>query len=259
MPYKKSYRRPRRKIMRRRAVKPRVSKTVKRYVKKAISASAENKFTITRAVNQSVSTAVGTTPYSVSLLPSLSVSAARHGRSGNSIRVKNLSIQGRVNLLPYNATTNPIACPVAVKIWILSVTAYREIGAFSGSVAATGFFDEAAAPTGFAGNTLDLISRVSKDFKVYASKTIQLGCTSATNNFASTSVGAFDNSKFSAGYYFNISKHFKMLRYNDTSSASICENRNCWIVMQPVALDGTATGTAIIENHYNIVCEFEDM
>lgn len=235
-----------------------VPKAVKRYVKSYIARQAENKFTVVRAVNQVVSTAAGTTPYAVSLLPSLQVGSTRHQRTANKIKVTNLSIQGRVNLLPYNVTTNPIACPVAVKIWVLSVAQYRSIGAFSGSSAATQFFNEASSGTGFAGNVLDLISQVSDDFKVYATKTIQLGCTGATNNFPSTSVGAFDNSKFSASYYFNVSKHIKMLSYSDTSSASIPENKNCWVVMQPVALDGTSTGSAIIENHYNIVTTFED-
>lgn len=259
MPYKKSYRKPRRKIARRRVMrKTRVSKTIKRYVKRTIAAQAENKFTVVRAVNQVVPTVAGTTPYAVSLLPSLAVSNNRYSRQANKIRVKKLTIQGRLNLLPYNAVSNPEACPIAVKIWILSVSQYKSIGAFSGSSAATAFFNESTGGTGFSGNTLDLISQVSDDFKVYATKTIQLGCTGATNNFASTSVHAFDNSNFSAGYYFDVSKHIKMLSYGDTSSASIPENRNMWIVMQPITLSGGAASTAICENHYNIVTQFED-
>ena len=125
MPYKKMSRRPRRKIARRRVVrKTRVSKTVKRYVKKAIANAAENKFNIVRAINQAVTTAAGATPYAFSLLPSLASGSNRYSRQGNSIRVKSLSLNMRLNLLPYNATTNPVACPVAVRVFILSVAPY---------------------------------------------------------------------------------------------------------------------------------------
>lgn len=236
-----------------------VPKAVRRYVRGYIARQAENKFVITRAVNQPITTAVGTTPYAVSLLPSLAVGSTRYQRSANQIKVRKLTISGRVNLLPYNVTTNPLACPVAVKIWILSVTSYREIGAFSGSAAATGFFNDTIAPTGFAGNVLDLITPVSDDFKVYAQKTIYLGCTGATNNFPSTSVGAYDNSKFSAGFYFDVTKHIKSkLQYNDTSSSSIPQNKNMWIVMQPVDLFGNSTGSVQCETHHVINCLWED-
>lgn len=259
MPYKKSYRRPRRKIARRRVGKTRVSKTVKRYVKRAIANQSENKYVVTRAVNQPITTAVGTAPYAVSLLPSLAVSNNRYSRQANQIKIKKLSIAGRVNLLPYNVTTNPVACPVAVRIMVVSVTSYKEIGVFSASAAATGLFNDATGPAGPSGNILDLISPISDDFKVYASKTIYLGCTSPTNNFPSTSVGAFDNSKFSAGFYFDLSKHIKSkIQYNDTSSSSIPQNKNCWILMMPIALDGSSAGTVLCETHHVINCLFED-
>lgn len=261
MPYKKMSRRPRRKIARRRvAKKTRVSKTVKRYVKRAIANAAENKFNIVRAINQAVTTAAGATPYAFSLLPVLASGSNRYSRQGNSIRVKSLSLNMRLNLLPYNATTNPVACPVAVRVFILSVAPYREIGAFSGSPAASGFFDGETGPLGPQANITDLLLPVSQDFKVYAQKTIYLGCTSATNNFASTSVGAFDNSKFSASYYINVAKYLKSaLKYNDTTSSSICENRNMWCVLMPVALDGSSAGTQLIEEHHVITTKFEDM
>lgn len=236
-----------------------VSKNVKSYVKRALANQLENKFTVSRAVNQNITTASGTTPYAVSLLPSLAVSNNRYSRQGNQIKIKKLTISGRVNLLPYNVTTNPIASPILVKIWILSVTSYKEIGAFSGSAAATGFFNDSTGPTGFAGNVLDILSPVSDDFKVYAQKTIYLGCTSATNNFPSTSVGAFDNATMSAPFYFDVSKHLKSkIMYNDTSSASIPQNKNLWVVIQPIDAFGNTSGVVQCEAHHVISCSYED-
>lgn len=261
MPLKRKYaRRPRRKIIRRRAGKAKVSKSVKKYVKSYISRQAENKFNIIRGTNVAISTAAGTTPTAVSLLPQLASGSTRNQRIGNSIKLKKGYISGRVNLLPYNAVSNAIGCPIAVKMWLLSVAAYNEIGAFSGSPAATAFFRSDITPAGMAGNVSDLFMGIdTENFRVYGQKTVVLGTSSATNNFPSTSVGAFTNNQFSAPFYFNYSKHFKLLKYNDTSSSSICTNRNLWLVFQAVALDGTSVTTIPAECHYVIENHFEDM
>jgi len=246
MPYKKSYRRPRRKIARRRMVgkKQSVPKSIKRYVKRTIAQNAENKFLISRGTNVQISTAVGVTPTAISLLPSLASGSSRHTRVGNSIKLKKGFISGRVNLLPYSSLTNPNGCPIAVKMWLLSSKAYNEIGAFSGTPAATAFFKSDTSPAGMSGNVLDLTQSVdTENFIVYAQKTVVLGTSAATNNFPSTSVDAYTANSFSAPFYFNWSKHVKSLKYNDTSSSSIPTNRNLWLVFQAVSLDGRTVST----------------
>lgn len=262
MPKKYIRRRYRRKASKRGVRKGKVSVSVKKYVKRTISRVAENKYSITRAQNIDILTASGTTPTAVSLLPSLAVGSTRHQRIGNKIHLKKSFISGRMNLKPYNITTNPVAGPVAVKVWILSSLQYNEIGAFSGTSASTAFFKAETSPSGMAGNVLDLTSSVeTENFKVYAQKTFYLGTTAATNNFPSTSIGAFDNSKFSLPFRFDISKHFKSaLNFNDTASSSIPTNRNCWMVMQAISLDGQSyLGTAMAEMHYTIENHFEDI
>lgn len=260
MPYKKSYRRPRRKIARRRVVKKTVSKSVKRYVKSYIARQAENKFLISRGTNQAISTCVATTPTAISLLPSLASGSSRHTRVGNSIKLKRGFISGRVNLLIYNSVTNPNGCPIAVKMWLMSSKAYNEIGAFSGTPAASAFFKSDTSPAGMSGNVLDLTQSVDdENFKVYASKTVILGTSAATNNFPSTSVDAYTSNSFSAPFYFNWSKHVKSLKYNDTASSSIPTNRNMWLVFQAVSLDGRSVTTQPAEFHYTIENHFEDM
>lgn len=255
---RKMVRRPRRRV----AKKPvrKVSTSVKRYVKRVISSQAENKYLISRGLNIGVSTAAAATPTAVSLLPSLANGSSRHTRVGNNIRLKKGFISGRVNLLPYNATTNPVACPIAVKMWMLSSKEYNSIGAFSGTPAATAFFKSDTSPAGLNGNVLDLTQEVDdENFIVYASKTFILGTSAATNNFPSTSVGAYTNSQFSAPFYFNWSKHVKQLKYNDTASSSIPTNRNMWLVIQPVTLDGSAATTFPCEISYTVTNYFEDL
>lgn len=260
MPYKKSYRRPRRKISRRKVMRKKtVSKSIKRYVKRAIASQAENKYTVSRLTNQGIACTAASTPTAISLLPSLAVGASRSTRLSNQITIKNAYIRGYVNLLPHSAG-NPVACPVAVKMWLMSSAQYNEIGAFSGTAAASAFFKGDTAPVSMSASVLDLISDVeTENFRVYAQKTIYLGCTSATNNFPSTSVGALDNSKFSAPFYFNWRKHFKTLKYNDTSSASIPTNRNLWLVFQSVPLDGSTSTASCAEFHSVTTTIFEDM
>lgn len=256
--YRKISKRPRRSYKR---TARKVSPIVKKYVKRAIANHAENKFTIVRALNQAIPTVSGTTPFAFSILPSLQSGSARYQRNSNSVRIKNLSVNIRVNMLPYNATTNPQPYPVAVKFYLLSVAPFREIGAFSGSPAATGFYEGETGPIGPTGSVQDLLLPVSQDFKVYATKTVILGATSGTTTWPSTlNNTSFDNSKFSQSVYFNPSKHLKSaLKYNDTVSSSIPENRNMWVAAIATSLDGSSLGVTPCECHYVVKTTFEDM
>lgn len=242
----------------RRRGKAKVSKTIKAYVDRKFTAGCEAKYLITRYVNSSINTTIGITPTAISLLPSETGGSTRFNRVGNEITLKDGFIRGRVNLLPYNATTNTLACPIAVKMWLLSSVQYNEIGAFSGTSAATAFFKSDTTPAGLSGSVLDLLQSVeTENFRVYAEKTIILGTASNSINFPSTLVEAYTAEPFSAPFYFNWKKHIKKLKYNGTSSSSIPTNRNLWLVFQAVSLSGTAPSLqvpcefhACIENHY---------
>lgn len=259
MPYKKMSRRPRRKIARRRVRKARVSKTVKRYVKRAISAQAENKYTIARYTNQPIVTAVGTTMTNITLLNPLQAGSSRHNRVGNSVRLKRGYVKGFVNLLP-QGVNNPEGTCIGVKIFLLASAQYNEIGLLSGSSMASGFYKSDTAPSGPTGGLLDLVLPIeTENFRCYATKTIYLGTTGATNTFPSTSVTAYDNSRFSVPFSFSFSKWYKLLKFNDTASSSICTNRNCWLAFQAVNMSGTTTAVQAAEFHAMVVNEFEDL
>lgn len=260
MPYKKMSRRPRRKIARRRVYKKaRVSKTVKRYVKRVIAAKAENKYIISRYTNQPIVTAVGATMTNISLLPAISGGSSRHTRVGNSVSLKRGFVKGYVNLLP-QGVNNPEGTCIGVKIWMLSSAQYNEIGALSGSAMATAFFKSDTTPSGPYGNVLDLCSQVeTENFRVYGTKTIYLGATGATTTFPSTSCQAFDNSRFSVPFSFSWSKIIKTLKFNDTASSSIPTNKNLWLCFQAINMSGSSTAVQPAEFHCVVHNEYEDL
>lgn len=260
MPYKKMSRRPRRKIARRRvaAKRTRVSKTIKRYVKKQIHASIENKFLITVAANQTVSTANATAPYSVNLMPAIGQGTGRTQRIANKCSLRKAVIRGQISLKGYNATTNPTCSGQLVKMWLVSVI-QQNPSALPAS-ATTSFFDYSVGGTGFGGNSLDMQLPVSQeDYRVLATKTFKLGITSSTS-FTSGAVWN-DNSQFSAPFYFSYGKHFKSkLLYPDTATVSYPTNKNAFLVVQVVPADNSSAASTIqpLSITYAIHQEFED-
>lgn len=250
--------RPRRKIIRRKISRPRVSKTIKRYVKRQIHSNIENKFLVTVAQNQTVSVANATAPYSVNLMPAIAQGTGRTNRVANKVTLRKAIIRGQISLKGYNATTNPTCSGQLVKMWLVSVV--QQNPSALPAVATTGFFDYTTGSTGFGGSSLDCQLPVSKeDFRVLASKSFKLGITSSTS-FTSSAVWN-DNSQMSAPFYFDYSKHFKQkLSYADSAVSSYPLNRNCFLVVQVVPADNTTAASTIqpLSITYAIHQEFED-
>lgn len=238
--------------------KTKVTKRVKRYVKNQIARATENNYAVETLVNQPISTVVGATPTALTLLPSLSTGSTRYQRVGNKIKIRKAWVKGSVNLLPYSATTNPTPAPIAVKMWLMSSKAYNDIGAFSGTSAATAFFKGAQAPTGMTGNVLDLFTEIdTENFIVHGSKVITLHTSGGSYDIPSTIGNAvYDTGKAYGFFRFNIGRVYKELNFNDTSSSSICTNHNLWLVFQPVSLNGSVTTTPA-EFHCMKYWEFE--
>lgn len=248
--------------MRKSTKKPRVSTAVKQYVSKAIHSNAENKVYISYTSNQALNVlGVAASVYgnnAVYLLPQLSQGAGQGVKTGNEIKIRKAVVRGFVNLLPYNATSNPLSTPVHVKMWLVS---FKTINSgLSTAINYANFFETGNLSASFQGNLLDMCFSQNKDLiTVYKTKRFELGATYASTGGQVGTGGYFDNSRMSIPFYFDYSKHFRgTLKYNDTAT-NVPENRNCWLITQVVMADGSTSTLQPAEYHWNIRVEYEDM
>lgn len=234
-----------------------VSTAVRSYVRRAIHTNLENKCWISYAANQTVMSAGTSTPiYSINLLPnSLTQGVGKAGRIGNEINLRAGTIYGRVNLLPYNATTNPTPSPVLVRFFLVSCKQTNQ-PTMTSSVQFGSFFETGNTASLPQGNSLDMVLPVNNDFwTLYASKVVELGCTSTGSGFATGAI--YDNSKFSYGFRFSFGKYVKRIKYDDNTVPQI--NKNLYLLIQPIYADGSNTSGYIpLEVHYCVKDTYED-
>lgn len=238
----------------------RVSKTVKRYVKRAIHRNIENKEIIQYAQNQSLRSAgVGNAPAGIPLIPQMSVGTGSSQMIGNQIKCQRGVIKGFVNLKPYDATTNPLPAPLWVKMWLVKYIPFQgQVSALS-SIDFTTFFKLSGGTANFQGNTFDLTGPINEvQWRVLRTKTFRLGATSYTATGPVSSGSYFDNSHMSVPFYFNYGRYIrKTLRFQDTGVGPL--NANIYLVIQVVGADGqTETGYVPAEWHYHNHFKFED-
>lgn len=232
-----------------------VSQAVKQYVKRSIHSNMENKKWVYYGANQSITNAGAGTPTGQYLLPVIAQGTAQNQRIGNEINIRYAAVRGFVNVLPYNATSNPSPAPQLVKIWIVS-------GKRINSNVITNYdwskwFEVGATNAPFQGNVLDMVLSPNKeDFKIHAVKQFKLGLgyDSAGANPANS---YFDNSPMSMPFYFNYTKGCKKRqKYLDGSGYST--NDNVYIIFQAVNADGTSTAINSCEFHFENKIIYED-
>lgn len=248
-------------LVAKKAVKSLSNKIFAQKVMKVIHRKAENKVWIFYAANQPISCATSTTPTGFSLIPPITQGVGHSQRIGDSVNVVSAKIQGYVNLLPYNATTNPTVGPTFVKIWVLSVKNMQNTGTLNSTTLSSNFFETNNASVGFQGNVLDTVLTVNKqNFTVYATKTILLssGATQGSTYYNSAGASCGSSGRFSAHFSFDYTKHLKTMKFDDTSPI-YPTNRNLWIIFQAVYADGTSLALTPAEYHCNYRVEYEDL
>lgn len=239
--------------------KLKVSSTVKRYVKKAIHANLENKEKMNYAANQPIE-ATNATLTTYPLIMNTVQGTSNDTRIGNSIRIVKGQMKVSVNLLPYDATTNPSANPIWVKIWV--VKDLKNTGQLStmDNTAYLNFFRINNSGLGFQSNPLDTTLEVNNDyFRVLYSKLFKLGSASAFNAGIPVNANSyFDNSPMCKQVTINWGKWCKkQIKFNDNTGYPT--NDNLYFVIQPVYADGTSTiAKRPIEMHYSNYQHFED-
>ena len=246
-----------RKFVKKTYAKSKVSTTVKKYVKTAIKGSAEKKRYIYYNLNQSITTASLTTPTNLSITPTLSQGLRSFERIGDNVKVTKCVITGRVNFLPYSATTNPRS-PVIVKMWVVKQKNTKNNSTFPSSITSD-FFEINNSVTGLQGNLLDLMLPVNpRVWEVLATKQVTLGHSSIVNNAGAVDINYSTDAHFSYPFYFNLSKHIGTLKFQE--AVTTATNNQMWIFFQGLYADGANTGLMVpAEYHSCIITDFTDV
>lgn len=257
---KRSFRRPVRRPRRKAGKKSSVSAKIKSYVKRAIHRNIENKEIISYGANNSMPTAGSGgsfAPVGVGLTPYISQGTGDNNRTGNEVKVVSGIVRGHVNIMPYNATTNPNGAPLYVRIMVLRHLGVNGQVTPVSNLAWDNIFRGNGSALPFQANLLDMSLPINQEFwRLEAQKVVKLGVATSTGTTVYASY--YDNSSMSAPFYFNWGKMMrKVIKYPDATNIS--SNSNLYLVFQPVMCDGQSTGGQIpAEFHYVSTCKFED-
>lgn len=234
-----------------------VSTATKSYVNRMIHKNIENKKYISSGANINIVSAQSSTPQYVLLTPTMSQSVANGGRIANEIIVRKAFIRGRINLLPYNATTNNYSCPTLVKMWVCRRK--RSNITLAGLPQLTdwnNFFDTGAGASGFAGSPLDMFTANNTEYwDILRTKQITL-----SNAFGPLySSGTINSSagSVSVPFTFYFDRYLTKLKFNDTTTSPT--NKELFLVFQAVYADGqSSTSQTQCEFHYSMTHIYED-
>lgn len=236
-----------------------VSARVRRYVKKAIHRQLENKERCSYAINTTITSSdsiTGTYP----LLLSTGVGTNEEQRVGNQIKIVKGTLDFCINLLPYNATTNPNPVPVWVRVMVVRDLVNMAQTVNLNTTVYNNIFRAGATTYSFGGNPLDIVSKPNKDYvRVLYNKIFKLGNSySYTGGSPTNGASYFDNSPSAKRVIINWAKWArKQIKFSD--GLNYPSNDNLYLIIQPVNADGSnCSGKSLCEWHYTNVMQFED-
>lgn len=238
---------------------PKVSPNIRAYVKRAIHSHIEDKVVFNNNVNQVVSMISGSTPPGFSCIPSnLSQGVGVQNRVGNSIKCTGGTIDMYVNLLPYNATTNPQPCPVWIRALLVSNRVLQGVS-LGTTNASNDFFDYNNGITGLQQNIRDITLPINTDnWIVWDDQRRKLGYSSVIAASTVQNTVAFcDSSPFSVQIKFDYGQYLKSaIKFSDAVNTPT--NKNMYVIVLAAYADGTTTGISPAEFHYQNTFKFED-
>ncbi len=209
--------------------------------------------------NQSLTTcAGGGSPTYINLVPSIPTGNTVNTRIGNEIEVQEAHIKVAVNLLPYNATTNPNLTPIYVKAWLVSCRSINT-STLTSTPVASNFFFLAPNPIAFQANMLDVVMPVNEEgWILYESKLAKLGVGYASGTGPASTGNWYDNSSMTHMFEFDVSKILGKLRYANNQNDPY--NKNLFLIMQAVNADGTSGGLYVpAEYHFTFQVKYTDI
>lgn len=237
------------------------NKLLKSLIDQTLTERAEKKEYINYGANQSITCAAGTTPNYINLMPALTQGTGGSQRIGNEVNVVNGWLRVAVNLLPYNAITNPNPGPLYVKIWILYPVQQQgtTLSGLTPSIATT-MYKLGGNNTGPQGNMLDMVLPLNDNlWKAVQVQQKRIGVTNTNATGPASTASWMDNSTMTQMFEFDLTRHMGKLQYNDSTSNDPT-NKSLFAVIQVVNADGTNGGTLVpAEYHFSFCIQYTDV
>lgn len=251
---RKFSRRPRRFSRRpRRVYRKKVSKGVRRYVKKAIHRQLENKQYVMYGQNNSVTgpTANTAPTFATTMLPYPIQGSAQGQRIGDKIRLLGCNVKYNLSFSPYDATVNPKG---ECLVHLIIARCLNSINANPASsipaIAFTDFFRAGTSSVSFQGNSLDCMLPINEAYwSVVWTKTHKLG-TLKSNDFTSGSAAvqvAGNEALYCTNGSFRLpmKKIHKILKFDDATQYPTNTNLYLFAYAVPLEAQGTYSATNI--------------
>lgn len=219
---------------------------------------SEERLYITYGANQSLVTSVSAIPAYINLCPSIANGGGQPGRIGNRINMTGGKLRLSMNLLPYNATTNPNAPPIYLRCLVVSSKSANTSNLGSTSVGSD-LFMSTGTVVGPQNNVLDIVLPINREsWTVYHDSVRKLGVAGAGATGPASSTSWIDESSMSAFLDLGLPA-LGECTYNATSSND-CRNKNLFFIMLNAPVDGfTGSGTyTTAEYHFGLEVDYTD-
>ncbi len=219
----------------------------------------ERKIYMNYGANQSLTTcAGGGSPTYINMVPSIPTGTTINTRIGNEVEVKEAKMRLAVNLLPYNATTNPQLTPVYVKYWLASSKTLNT-STLTATNVASAFFLLAPNPIGFQANMLDIVMPNNEEsWTIHKTDVCKLGVSYASGTGPASTGNWYDQSSMTHIFDIDVTGILGKLRY--ANNANDPYNKNLFLIMQAVNADGTAGGLYVpAEYHFTFQVFYTDV
>lgn len=229
-------------------------------IKRIVKSMAETKSNVLVSINNGITTGdVAVVPYNIVLSPVLTQgTSASNQRIGNKVQVVSGVIDGYINMLPYNATTNTYP-NIKVKLFLASYKNKNVSAVSSPTLVAGDFatFFEGGFP--FQGNMYDLLAPVNEDnWVIHKQKVLTLSLGASSTSYPSQTTPLEGTSTYQRYFKFYFGKLLGKLQYNDTYNSPV--NKNLYLIVQPITTDGSGRQAGnICEIHYKYECKYKDM
>lgn len=241
--------------------KPKVSTTIKRYVKKVIHSNIENKTEQTLSANNVISSyANNNNLFVVSMIPygNIAQGVGQGDRIGNLITTVSCYLNFTIRTANYSATYNPVPVPQTVYVFLGKVKnspPFTPTNTDFAKLWQAG--DSFHAPYG---NNLDNLQNVNKDwFTVYKFMKFKIGYAAVTAAGFNSAYEYYSNNdfKFSVTKRMNITRFMpKKVKFNDSTTQPTNDNLWMWAFCNPI--DGSAATTIPCYMDYTVNYVYED-